>query len=267
MHNAHGRIRAVDVLSARASRAVGIDTQIVGVDFHLYVVHFGHDGNRRCRCMNAPAAFGFGHALHAVRAAFIFQAGIRALARNHHRKLLHAAQLREICVQLFGFPAACVGIMGIHSRQLRGKERRFLAAGARTDFNDDVAVVVWILGQEQQLQFALKRFLLRLQLAQLFLGHVAQIRILEHLFRLFHIFQHGFIPAVGGHQLFHIGVLLHESPPSIHIAKRFRLRQTNLNFVISRCERFQFILHVDHEGRSFRYKACARTTRGRPLMS
>ena len=43
--------------------------------------------------------------------------------------------------------------------------------------------------------------------------------------------------------------------------------QTNLNFVISRCERFQFILHVDHEGRSFRYKACARTTRGRPLMS
>ena len=66
--DAHGRVGAVDVLTARAACAVGVDAQIVLVDLHLDVVHLGHDGDGGGGGVDASARFRLGHALHAVRA-------------------------------------------------------------------------------------------------------------------------------------------------------------------------------------------------------
>ena len=77
MRNAHGRIRFVDVLAARAGSPKSIDTQVRLVDLHLvYRLCLRHDGHGTGRGMDAALGLGLGHALYPMGTGFKFQVGI-----------------------------------------------------------------------------------------------------------------------------------------------------------------------------------------------
>ncbi len=70
-----------------------------------------------------------------------------------------------------------LGKARVHAEDLRGEQRGLVAAGAGADFQDDVLLVVGILGQQQQLQvfFDLRQPLFELR--QLILRHGANVRV------------------------------------------------------------------------------------------
>src|SRR5262245_3322783 len=92
MGDANGRIRLVDVLATGTTRPHGVDTDVLGADVEIDVLHFREHGDGRCRGMNAPARFRRGHALHAMHARFILEARKHTLAGNRSHDLLVAAE-------------------------------------------------------------------------------------------------------------------------------------------------------------------------------
>ena len=102
--------------------------------------------------MNTPLTFSVGYALYAVNAAFKLEFAVRALAHYHETAFLKAAQFVFLDVDFFDFPAVLFRKHVVHTADFVGKQRRFFAACARADFDDNVFVVVGVLGQKQHLQ-------------------------------------------------------------------------------------------------------------------
>ena len=174
-HNAGGQVGDadggfgfVDMLAAGAAGTEGVDLQIGGIELHIYVLGFGQHSHRCGGRMDPALRFRFGHALHAVDAAFKFKARPCAVADHKKADLLEAAELRGVFAEHFDFEALAFGIHCIHAEQHRRKQRRFFAARAAADFDDDVFVVVFVLRQQQDFQFLLQ-FVERLLLCVIFL--------------------------------------------------------------------------------------------------
>ena len=69
------------------------------------------------------------------------------------------------------------GVALVHAKQIAGKKRRLVTAGAGADFQDDVAVVHRVLGDERKPQLLLERGAPGLELRTLRLGDGAHFRI------------------------------------------------------------------------------------------
>ena len=61
-------------------------------------------------------------------------------------------------------------ITGIHAEQIRSEERGLIAAGARTDFHDDVLVVTRVFRHQHGLEFVLQFIDFRLQVCDFSVG-------------------------------------------------------------------------------------------------
>ena len=123
---------------------------ICDVDF----VGFGQHGDGRGRGVDASARLGGGHALHAVHAALVFQLAVDALAFDVDDDFLDAALPGFAERHDLELPALPLGEARVHPIEIAGEERRLFAARAAADFDDDVLLVVGILGQEQHLELA-----------------------------------------------------------------------------------------------------------------
>ena len=160
-----------------------------------------------------PLRFRGGHALHAMDAAFVFQLGIDFVALNGGDDFFHAPLRGRRAFHDFDFPALGFGVAGIHAEKIAGENAGLVAAGAGADFDDDVFVVVGILGDKQQLQFALDLLLAGGELAFLFLGHVAHVGVFgldDHLARAGEVLFDLLELAVLVDDLFEFGVLFGE---------------------------------------------------------
>ena len=69
----------------------------------------------------------------------------------------------------FNLPAAVFRVLAVHAKKLRRKERRLIAARARTNLEHHVFLVVRILRQEQFFEFCRLRFLFAPRLPKLLL--------------------------------------------------------------------------------------------------
>ena len=174
--DAHGRVRAVDMLAALAAGAEGVDTQVLGVDLHIHLIHLGQHGHGGGAGVDAALAFSAGHPLDAVHAGLKLHAAVGAVARQREHGLLDTAQLGPADVHLAHLQVVALGIAGVHAQQQRAKQAGLVAAGAAADFHHHVALVVGVLGDQEQLQLVAQVLLLLLQLLQLLLGHVRQVR-------------------------------------------------------------------------------------------
>ena len=125
---------------------------ICDVDF----VGFGQHGDRRRRRVNAAARFGRRHALHAVHAALVLQLAVDALAFDVDDDFLDAALAGFAERHHLELPALALGVARVHAIEVAGEERRLVAARAAADFDDDVLLVVGILGQQQHLELAVE---------------------------------------------------------------------------------------------------------------
>ena len=149
--DADGGFGFVDVLSARAAGTKGVNLQIGGIDVHIHLVRFGQHRHRGGGGVHPPAGFGFRHPLHTVHAAFIFQPAVCTLTGHHKADFFITAQLGFIAADHLGGKAFGLGVHGVHPVQRCGKQCRFLAARTAANLHDDIAVVVGVAGQQQQL--------------------------------------------------------------------------------------------------------------------
>ena len=137
----------------------------------------GRHGHGRRRRVDAAARFGRRHALHAVDAAFVFQLAVDAASFDRGDDFLEAADARVVARHHFEPPALPLRVLAVHPEQLRGKERRFVAARAGADFEHDVLLVVRILRNQQRLQLAEQRVAPGGQRLELFLCEFAHVGV------------------------------------------------------------------------------------------
>ena len=97
-----------------------------------------------------PDRLGLGHALHAVHARFEFEPREHVAAGDRRARLLEAADPGLRQVEQLEAPAVQRGVALVHAEELGGEQRRLLAAGAGAHFEDRVALVVVVLGQQRQ---------------------------------------------------------------------------------------------------------------------
>ncbi len=107
--------------------------------------------------MNAPLAFGGGHALHAVHAAFIAQMAIGVLAGDLEDDFAISAAIGFGGGKDFDLPAVALGVARVHAEEIGREERGLVPTGAGPNFDDDVLGVVRILGHQQRLDAAHER--------------------------------------------------------------------------------------------------------------
>ena len=167
----------VDVLAAGAAGAQRVDAQIGVVDGDVDVLRLGQHGDGRGRGVDAAGRFGVGHALHAVHAGFEFELGEGAAAADFGDDFLVAAHRAFARGHDLDLPALLGGIALVHAEQIAGEQRRLVAAGAGADFENDVALVHRVLGQEREAQLLLERGAARFELGLFRLGDGAHLGV------------------------------------------------------------------------------------------
>ena len=90
---------------------------------------------------------------------------------------LQAAAAGLVARQHFDPPALALGVLAVHAEQLGREQRRLVAAGPGPDFEDDVLLIVRILGDQQDLELAQERVAARGQRFQLLLGERAHLAV------------------------------------------------------------------------------------------
>ena len=83
-----------------------------------------------------PLGLGFGHALHAMAAAFELQLAVGPFALDAQNDLLESAQLGRRHVEHFDLPALVLGVVLVHLVEVAGEQGGLLAAGAGANFQD-----------------------------------------------------------------------------------------------------------------------------------
>src|ERR1039457_1359306 len=184
--DAHGRIRGVDALPAGAGGTEGIDADVLGLDLDLNFVGFGQDRHRDGGGMHAALLLRYGHALHAVHATFVLQFGVDLGAGDQRDHVLEAADAALTGGGDYHLPALGLRVARVHAEDLGGEQHGLIAARAGADFEDDVLIVVGVLGQQQDLEIFLDLHLLRLQFRDFHFRHGLEVgvRLQQHGTRL-----------------------------------------------------------------------------------
>ena len=169
--NAHSRIGLIDVLTTRATGAIGIDAQIRIIDIDLDILDLRQDRDRGRRGMDSTLRLSIWHALHPVHAAFKLQAAKHAVAIDRGNDFLKAARIAFGQGLNLDPPALKLGIALIHTKKVAREQGRLVAAGPGPHLQYGRGVFVLVLGCEQQGHFALKGWQTLVQGLQLILGH------------------------------------------------------------------------------------------------
>src|SRR6476661_3598893 len=123
--------------------------------------------------MNAARCFGIGHALHAVHTGFKFKLGEHATAAHRGNDFLEAALGALAGGKDFRLPALLGSVALVHAKEIAGKKRGFIAAGAGADFKDRVVIVHRVFRQQCQPDLLRQLFLAVLQFMPLKVGELA----------------------------------------------------------------------------------------------
>ena len=136
------------------------------------------------RGVDAALRFGGRHALHAVAAGLELELRIGALADDARDDFLVAAHLARAFRHDLDLPALALGVARVHAEQVAGEQRRFVAAGAGADFEEDVALVVGVFRQQQLLQVGFElRQSLPCAVLDFRLGEFLHLRVGQHFLR------------------------------------------------------------------------------------
>ena len=126
-----------------------------GLDLEIDVLGLRQHGDGGGRGVDAPAGLGDRHALHAVHARFVLQAGEHALAGDGRHDLLVAAEIVLREADDLGLPAVQLGVAAVHAEQVGGEQGGLVAAGAGAHLEDGALVVGGVLRQQMHAQLLL----------------------------------------------------------------------------------------------------------------
>src|SRR5437667_7329541 len=99
--------------------------------------------------MDAALLLGDGDALYAVHARLVAQRPVRFGSTCGENGFLQTAECSFGERQNVDLPATTLAEARVHAKQIGGKQRRLVAAGARTDLDDGIAIVEGVAGGEQ----------------------------------------------------------------------------------------------------------------------
>ena len=124
-------------------------------------------------------------------------------------------------------PALYLGEPGVHPEQVRGKEGRLFAPSPGPDLQDDVLVVVGVLGQEQDLDIFNQALLFGLEAIGLLGGQFPHLRIgvVQEVAVGFDLLVHLLQTDDGRDQGGLVGVLLGQRPVGVLVGDDVRLGQ------------------------------------------
>ena len=236
VHHAHGRVRLVDVLPTRAAGAEGVDAQVRRVQRDgLVLVGLGHHGHGAGAGVDAALGFGGGHALHAVAARFELERTVNVVAFDAQHDFLVAAQLAFVGAHHLHLPALGGGIAGVHAGEVACEQSRLVTARACADFNERVACVVRVLGQQQALQFIFQLYQLSLAACDFFLRHLGHVGVGQHLAGTGQVGLALLVAGVAACDLRHLGVLDGDAPVLSHVAHDVFAREQEVQLAQALC--------------------------------
>ena len=127
--------------------------------------------------MDAAAGLGLRDALYPVHAALILELGVGALAGHHSDNLLEAADSIFIHAYELHLPVVALRVVHIHAVKLRGKQCGLVAAGPGADLQNDVFVIVGVLGKQQDLELLLQLLDALFRVGELLLGKLPHLLV------------------------------------------------------------------------------------------
>ncbi len=159
-----------------------VDAKVIGIDVDLHRFGFRQHGDGHRRGVDPTLRLRNGNALHAVHAALVLEATVHAVAADARDPLLDSASSGPGDRQRLDLPALRLGVPAVHAEECAGEQRRLFAAGARSNLENHVLVVVRVPGNEQRVDRALDLGAERLEACGLRASHVAQlgIRVAQH---------------------------------------------------------------------------------------
>ena len=197
--------------------------------------------------MNAALGLGLGHPLNAVHAALVLQLRVRAMPVDLELDPVEAAFLARPGVHNLDFPTLLLRPLLIHAEEIGSKERCLLPTFRALDLDHDVAIVIGILRQQEDLQalFEIAHLGCRAPLlgAQVFL-HLLVLLVTQQLSRRFHLVTSPSVLVVCGHNLPDGSLLAGELGHLVVVGCDVRTGHLCLDVVISLRGRLQPIYHV-----------------------
>ena len=131
MGQAHRRIGFIDMLAAGAAGAVGIDAQIVVINFDFnIVVDLGINEDRSERCMAARVGIEGRDSHQAVNSGFGFEISVSIVAGNAERNAFDPRFLARLIIEYLFAITAPIAPAQIHAQENLGPVLRLGAAGA-----------------------------------------------------------------------------------------------------------------------------------------
>ena len=153
MRHAHGGRGLVDVLSARAARAVVVDAHIVHVDRHLdRVVDLGHDIARRERRVSPCLRVKRRDAHETVNALLRFQKAVGVVPLDKERCGLDARLIARLQVGRLHGKAVPLRPASVHAEEHLRPVLRLRATRARMERQDGIVRIVVAREQHLELQ-------------------------------------------------------------------------------------------------------------------
>ncbi len=128
--------------------------------------------------MDAALGFGRGDALDAVDAGLVLHLGVDLVAFEDGGDFLHAAADAGLGLgEDFDLPLVLLGEAEVHAEHLGDEDGGLVAAGAGAELDDDVLVVVGVLGEEEDFELFFDLGEAGLEGEELFLGHGADVGV------------------------------------------------------------------------------------------
>lgn len=151
MHDLDGGVGGVYALAAGAGGAADFDADFVGLEFEVHFFGFWEDGDGGRGGVDAALGLGGGDTLDAVDAALVTEAAEDFVAADFHDDFLEAADIGRAGFEGFDLPAAGFGEAGVHADEIGGEEGGFVAACACTDFEEGIAALKGVAGEDGDL--------------------------------------------------------------------------------------------------------------------
>ena len=124
MRDAHRGIGLVDVLTAGARCAKGVDTKLSRIDRDVgNRVGFRKHRHRARGSMNAPLRFRLWHPLDTMPARFELELGIGALPDDSRDDFLVSAHLAGTLRNQFELPLVAFGKARVHAKEIAREQR------------------------------------------------------------------------------------------------------------------------------------------------
>ena len=189
--------------------------------------------------MDPSLGLGLRNALHAMGTGLELEPGVGSLARHPADDLLEAAVFALVAAQDLQLPAVVLDKALVHSEQVSGEQRGFIAAGSRANLQKQVGAVIRVGGNEPEHQCLFQCLPLLQQVGELRLAQGTRFRIIAgaQLLRRADVIKQTPIVRVRADQGLQPGVLLGEAAKRRLIGDDFRLAEQLADLRVAPCQR------------------------------